>query len=42
MERLGGGGHMNVAGAQLEDITMADAKNTVINVVTDMIEEGDI
>ncbi len=42
MERIGGGGHMNVAGAQLEDITMADAKNTVINVVTDMIEEGDI
>ena len=42
MERIGGGGHLNVAGAQLEGYTLEDAKNLVKDVVTKMKEEGDL
>lgn len=42
MERLGGGGHMNVAGAQLEGYTITEAKNYLRNIVLRMVEEGDI
>ena len=42
MERLGGGGHMNSAGAQLTGCTLEDAKRTIENTLDDMIREGDI
>ncbi len=42
MERLGGGGHMTVAGAQLENCTMEQAKNDIKKILQDMIQEGAI
>jgi len=40
MERMGGGGHMNVAGAQLEGSTMDDAVKKVKLTVKKMLDEG--
>ncbi len=42
MEKLGGGGHMNVAGAQLADVTVEDAKKSLIRVLRDMREKGEL
>lgn len=42
MERLGGGGHQTVAGAQLKNTPLEDAKDEVIALVKSMLEEGDI
>ena len=42
MERLGGGGHLNVAGAQLTDCTIEDAKDIIKNTLEEMLKEGDI
>jgi len=42
MERLGGGGHMNIAGAQMENTPMLDAIQTLKNTLDIMIREGDI
>lgn len=42
MERLGGGGHMSVAGAQLKDCTIDKAKEIVRNTLDKMNEEGDL
>lgn len=42
MERLGGGGHMNIAGAQLEGYTMEEAKNCLKETIKMMVQEGDI
>ncbi len=42
MERLGGGGHLNVAGAQLVDCTIEDAKRTIQDTLDEMLKEGDI
>ena len=42
MERLGGGGHMNIAGAQLEDATMEEAVVLLKNTIDTMLEEGAI
>lgn len=39
MERLGGGGHMNSAGAQLTGCTLEDAKRTIENTLDEMIRE---
>jgi c-di-AMP phosphodiesterase-like protein len=33
MERLGGGGHMNMAGCQLEDVTLSEAKKMVVELI---------
>lgn len=41
MERLGGGGHMNVAGAQMET-TLEEAIRIMKNTLDIMIEEGDL
>lgn len=41
MERLGGGGHLNVAGAQLS-CTMEEAKEKIRQTLDQMIEEGDL
>lgn len=42
MEKLGGGGHMNVAGAQLSDVTIEEAIERLKDTLTNMIEEGEI
>ena len=42
MERLGGGGHMNIAGAQMEDISLNEAVKVMKNTLDRMIEEGDL
>ncbi len=42
MERLGGGGHMNTAGAQLTDCTVEEACRTIEETLDEMIREGDI
>ena len=42
MEKLGGGGHRNIAGAQLENATIEEAKNRVKAVIKEMLAKGDI
>ena len=42
MERLGGGGHMNVAACQLENISIDDAQASLRSLLDKMIEEGDL
>ena len=42
MEKFGGGGHMTIAGAQLKDCSVEEAKELVKQTVTKMVEEGDI
>ncbi len=42
MERLGGGGHLNVAGAQLADCSLSEAKVKLQDTIDEMLEEGEI
>jgi cyclic-di-AMP phosphodiesterase len=42
MERMGGGGHINIAGAQLKDVTMEEAKEELKKVILEMQQEGAI
>lgn len=42
MEKLGGGGHMSIAGAQLKDCTVAQAVQTIKNTLDNMVKEGEI
>lgn len=42
MERLGGGGHMNMAGAQMENTSAPEAIRIVRDTLDRMIEEGDL
>ena len=42
MERLGGGGHLNVAGAQLIDCSVLQAKHIIQDTIDEMLKEGDI
>ena len=42
MEKLGGGGHINMAGAQLTDCTPDQAMEKVKEVLTEMKKEGEI
>ncbi|MCI8326977.1 MAG: DHH family phosphoesterase [Lachnospiraceae bacterium] len=42
MERLGGGGHLNVAGAQLTDCSIEKAKWMIQDTLEEMLKEGDI
>ena len=42
MEKLGGGGHMSVAGAQLVDCTVPEAMEKLKEVLTTMTQEGEI
>lgn len=42
MEKLGGGGHLNLAGAQIKDCTPADAVKLVKRTIMAMIKEGEI
>ena len=42
MERLGGGGHLNVAGCQFENITIEESIEALKQTIDTMIEEGDL
>ncbi len=42
MERMGGGGHLNVAGAQLSDCSVYEAKRKIEDTLDQMLEEGDL
>ncbi len=42
MERMGGGGHLNVAGCQLEGVSVPEAIGILKGTLDKMIEEGDL
>lgn len=42
MERLGGGGHLNVAGAQLANCSVVQAKRMIMETLDEMLKKGDI
>ncbi len=42
MERLGGGGHMNIAGTQMEGISCDEAVRAIKNIIDQLIEEGEL
>ncbi|MGN0133019.1 MAG: DHH family phosphoesterase [Lachnospiraceae bacterium] len=42
MEKLGGGGHMSVAAAQLKDVSVEEAAEQLKATLTTMLEEGEI
>lgn len=42
MEKIGGGGHISIAGAQLKNCTHADAVKIIKDTIDGMIEEGEI
>lgn len=39
MERVGGGGHLNVAGAQLTNCTIQEAKRMIQDTIDEMIKK---
>lgn len=41
LEKLGGGGHMTVAGAQLVDVTIEEGKKKLLGAIEEYFEEGD-
>ena len=42
MEKLGGGGHKTVAGAQLKDVTVEEAHEKVRAAIDEMLTEGEV
>lgn len=42
MEKLGGGGHINVAGAQMKDVSVEEACEKLKNVLQEMKEQGEL
>ena len=42
MERLGGGGHMNVAACQMEGIGLEEAIGELKGTIDSMIESGEL
>jgi c-di-AMP phosphodiesterase-like protein len=42
MEKIGGGGHMSVAGAQLSECTILDAMEQVKDILRDMTQKGEV
>lgn len=42
MEKLGGGGHLDTAGAQLENMSIGEAKKLIKEVVLKMVEEKEV
>lgn len=42
MEKLGGGGHRTIAGAQMEGVSVEEAKNRLKEVISQMLEEGEV
>ncbi len=41
LEKLGGGGHLTVAGAQLENVSFSEAKEMLISSIKEYLEEGE-
>lgn len=42
MEQMGGGGHLSIAGAQLKDCTLLEAKEQLKKTIRRMLTEGDV
>ena len=42
MEKLGGGGHLDTAGAQIENASVSEAKNILKDTVLEMQNEKEI
>ena len=42
MEKMGGGGHRTIAGAQLKETTMEEAKARIRAIIAEMLEKGEI
>ena len=42
MERLGGGGHRTIAGEQIKGATIDEAREKLKDLITDMMEKGEI
>ena len=42
MEHLGGGGHMNIAGCQMQDVTLAEAIGVLKQTIDTMISDGEL
>ena len=42
MEKLGGGGHLGTAGAQIEGKTMEEVVQLLKSTISEMIEKGEI
>lgn len=42
MEKLGGGGHRTIAGAQMEGISLEEGKERLKEVIRQMLEEGEV
>ncbi len=42
MEHLGGGGHMNIAGCQMEEVSLAEAIGVLKHTIDSMIEDGEL
>jgi DHH domain-containing protein len=42
MERMGGGGHLNMAGCQLETVNMEGARSLLKSTLTEMQDGGEI
>ena len=42
VEKLGGGGHINVAGAQLSNKTLMEARELLMDTIENMLEKGEI
>ena len=42
MEKLGGGGHRTIAGAQIEGVSIEEAKARLKEVIGQMLEEGEV
>lgn len=42
MEKLGGGGHLSIAGAQLKDVTIAEARAQLKDVIMEMTKHKDL
>ena len=41
MEKLGGGGHIDIAGAQLEDVSLNEAYKKVYEIIEKYLQEED-
>ena len=42
MEKMGGGGHLNIAGCQLENVTIEEAIDTLKSTISKMTEAGEL
>lgn len=42
MEKMGGGGHRTIAGAQLKATSLEEAKDRLKEIITDMLEKGEL